>query len=156
VTEDQPTYRVSALQHGTVIDHLEPGTALTAFQVLGVPRDALVTIGMNLHSAKSGSKDIIKIDGIELTRDQVAKIALLSPNATISIIRDYAVVDKVEVALPQVIEDIVRCPNPSCVTNADAIRTRFDLAGIDPIRLRCHWCERLVRVDELVFGPPAL
>lgn len=154
MTGDRPTYRVSAIRHGTVIDHLEPRTALTAFQVLAIPPDALVTIGMNLQSEKIGTKDIIKIDGLELTREQVAKIALLGPHATISIIRDYAVVEKVEVKLPSTIEDIVRCPNPSCVTNADAIRTRFDVVAPDPIRLRCHWCERLVRADEVVFGSP--
>ncbi len=151
--QNQPTYRVSALRNGTVIDHLEPGTALAAFHVLGVPSNAIVAIGMNLNSGKIGTKDIIKIDSHELSPNEVSMIALLGPNVTISIIRNYEVVDKVEVSLPEVIEGVARCPNPSCVTNSDAIATRFDVRTTDPIRLRCHYCERLLRGDELELGP---
>ena len=116
---DHTEYKVTALKEGTVIDHLPAGSALKALEVLGDMGGRVVTVGMYLESKKREQKDIIKIEKRELTEREVAKIALLGPHTTISIIRNYRVVDKLPVKIPDEIHGVVRCPNPSCITNHD-------------------------------------
>ena len=142
-------YKVTALEQGTVIDHLPPGTALKTLEVLGYQDGGLVLVGMYLESRKWGKKDIVKIENKELTATEVAKIALLGPHTTISIIRDYRVVEKLPVVLTDTIHDVVRCPNPTCITNHNTVRTRFLVVRPEPLRVRCHYCERVVEENEL-------
>jgi aspartate carbamoyltransferase regulatory subunit len=142
-------YRVTALKQGTVVDHLPPGMALKAIEVLGIDESHVVTVGINLESKKWGRKDIVKIEGKELNEQEVAKIALLGSHTTISIIRDWRVVEKLPVLLPTEIRGVVLCPNPSCITNSDPVRTRFHVEKEEPLRVRCMYCERVVGKDEL-------
>ena len=146
---DHTEYKVTALKEGTVIDHLPAGSALKALEVLGDMGGRVVTVGMYLESKKREQKDIIKIEKRELTEREVAKIALLGPHTTISIIRDYRVVDKLPVKIPDEIHGVVRCPNPSCITNHDPVPTLFRVEKKLPLRVRCHYCERVVVKDEL-------
>lgn len=143
--------RVSALRHGTVIDHLNPGTALKAHRALAVPATALMAIGINLESTKLGHKDIIKIEDVELGQQELNKLALISPNATLSVIREYEVVQKFSIEMPDEFVGIVQCANPACVTRHEDVATRFRVELRDPTRLRCHYCERVFRPDELEF-----
>ncbi len=152
VNRDDTLVKVRKLRMGTVIDHLTSGTAVDAFRVLGLSHEkGVVLIGMNLGSHKAGEKDIIKIENRELTRDELNRIALMSPQANISIIREYRVVDKFRVELPEEIEGIVRCRNPNCITNVEGVRSRFLLCGKTPPLLRCIYCERRVKQGEFDF-----
>jgi aspartate carbamoyltransferase regulatory subunit len=103
----------------------------------------------HLDSRKWEKKNIVKIEKKELTEQEVAKIALLGPHTTISIIRDYQVVEKLPVRIPDRIESVVRCPNPSCITNHNPVATLFNVEKKLPLRVRCHYCERVVVKDEL-------
>jgi aspartate carbamoyltransferase regulatory subunit len=141
--------KVSALREGTVIDHLVSGTALKVLTVLGMRFECAVTIGLNLDSRKAGRKDIIKIERRELTPAEVARIALISPRATFSIIRDFKVVRKFTPELPALVEGLVRCPNPSCISNASWVTTKFHVVRPDPLRVRCHYCERSLKKEEI-------
>ncbi len=141
--------KVTALREGTVIDHLVAGTALKVLTVLGIKFEGAVTIGLNLDSRKAGRKDIIKIEKREVTPEEVSRIALISPRASFSIIRDYQVVDKFTPTLPEQIENMIRCPNPSCVSTAPWMSTKFTVLRTDPIRVRCHYCERSLRKEEI-------
>ncbi len=143
--------QVSSVRSGTVIDHLGPHTALKALKMLGLAADATVLIGVNLDSRKLGKKDLIKIEGRELTPDEMNKVALLSPQATFSIIRDFAVVSKFQPELPPVIEGLIRCMNPACVTQDPRVTSRFVVARREPLKLRCYFCERSLREDEVEF-----
>ncbi|MFO0980514.1 MAG: aspartate carbamoyltransferase regulatory subunit [Planctomycetota bacterium] len=148
-TTPEKSIKVSALKQGTVIDHLRRGSALRVIRLLGISSDGAVTIGLNLESHKYGTKELIKIENRELTQEEVSKIALLSPEATFSIIRSFEVVHKFRPELPDVVEGLVRCSNPSCITNADRIRTRFRVLRSQPLRLRCHYCERAFNEEEV-------
>jgi aspartate carbamoyltransferase regulatory subunit len=143
--------QVSALRSGTVIDHLGPRTALKALRLLGVGDDATVLLGINLDSRKLGRKDLIKIEGRELTQDEIDKIALLSPQATFSIIRNYEVVKKFRPELPAVVEGLIRCVNPACITRDPRVKGRFLTVRKDPLKLRCYFCERSLHEDEIEF-----
>lgn len=152
--EGTPTrsIKVSALKQGTVIDHLRQGTALRVIQVLGLHFEGTVTIGLNLESGRLGAKDLIKIEKKELTNEEANKIALLSPDATFSIIRDFQVVDKKFPRLPDMVEGILKCTNPACVTNTfDDVETKFLVLKKKPVKLRCYFCERCFRRQEIEF-----
>ena len=141
--------RVLKIKNGTVIDHIEGGQALNVLKIIGMPKTT-VTIAMYVPSKKMGTKDIVKVEGKELREEEVNKISLISPNATINIIRDYEVVEKRKVKIPQVIEGVLKCANPNCITNFEAVPTKFLTESKSPIKLRCYYCERIMDQSDIV------
>jgi aspartate carbamoyltransferase regulatory subunit len=94
----------------------------------------------------SGRKDIVKIEDRELIPEEVDKIALIAPQATINIIRDYEVAKKSLVVLPQIISRIVRCPNLNCISNSnEPVYSKFKV--MDSLALRCSYCEGIIEKD---------
>jgi aspartate carbamoyltransferase regulatory subunit len=110
-----------------------------------------VTVGLNLPSKKLRRKDILKMENRVLTAAEMARIALLGPRATVCVIEDYVLVRKIPLELPTAIDNVVECPNPSCITRHDAVVPRVRVEAADPVRLRCHYCERRIRSDEVEF-----
>lgn len=145
------TQQVSKLKQGTVLDHLRAGTALQALRVLDLAPDQRVTIGINLTSKRLGRKDIIKIDSYELNDDQAAKVALISPDATRSIIRDYKVAEKHDLHLPVAFRGLIRCPNPNCIVHDERVAGSFVVVQHDPVTVRCEYCERSITADQFEF-----
>lgn len=145
------TIRVSKLRSGTVLDHLRAGTALRTMRVLSIPPDRTVTVGINLRSDRHQRKDIIKIEDYELTEDQAAKVALLSPDATLSIIRDFEIVEKHDLHPPIAFRGLVECPNPACIVHAERVPGSFVVEGRDPVTVRCEYCERSITADLFDF-----
>jgi len=136
--------RVKRITNGTVIDHITAGQALNVLRILGIMDrpEEVVSVVMNVSDRK---KDIVKIEGRELKPGEVDKIALISPDATINIIRDYKVVEKHRVILPSRIEGVVRCINPNCITNTDEpVKPRFVIRRGDRVELHCMYCGRMI------------
>ncbi len=139
--------KVERIREGTVIDHISSGQALNVLRILGITKEyplTAVTVAMNVPSPKSGRKDIVKIEGRELKGDEVGKISLISPKATINIIRNRGVVEKRKVSLPDIIEGVINCANPNCITWFEDTHSKFRVERRDPIRLRCLFCERVM------------
>ena len=135
--------RVSKINNGTVIDHISGGYALDVVKILGITgkEKRVMTIAINVFSRRFGVKDIVKIEGRALSAQEVNKIALVAPHASINIIKNYCVVEKLEVKLPNVIEGIVRCVNPCCVSNSDEpVSSKFYVKSAEPLVLKCHYC----------------
>ena len=135
--------RVSKINNGTVIDHISGGYALDVVKILGITgkEKRVMTIAINVFSRRFGVKDIVKIEGRALSAQEVNKIALVAPHASINIIKNYCVVEKLEVKLPNVIEGIVRCVNPCCVSNSDEpVLSKFYVKSAEPLVLKCHYC----------------
>jgi len=143
--------KVKPIKNGTVIDHIKANKALSVLKILGLPsKEAAVTIAMNVQSSEMGSKDIVKVEGRELAPEEVDKIALIAPKATINIIRDYDIVEKGKVNLHDEIHGILKCQNPNCITNTEEpVKTRFYVIGKGPVILRCYYCERIMDEDEI-------
>lgn len=147
---DKKELAVAALRHGTVIDHIPSSALFKAVELLGIPAmDKHVTIGYNLHSHRLGSKGIIKIADTELDADTLSRIAMIAPTAVINTIRDYEVVEKRQVALPDTMIDLVMCDNPKCVSRNEPIPSRFELAGTDPVTVKCHYCSHQQQGDKI-------
>ncbi|MCL4429538.1 MAG: aspartate carbamoyltransferase regulatory subunit [Chloroflexi bacterium] len=135
--------RVSKIKDGTVIDHIRGGYALDVVKILGITgkEKRVMTIAINVPSKRFGLKDIVKIEGKALSSQEVNRIALVAPHASINIIHDYTVVEKLEVKLPKAIEGIVKCANPCCITNADEpVVSKFYIKNEEPLLLKCHYC----------------
>lgn len=143
--------KVSKLRNGAVIDHLAPGMAMKAIEFLGVRGDDSLAIGMFFESKKMGRKDILKFENRQLSREEINKIAVMSPEATVCIIKDYNVVEKFKASLPHEIEGIIRCSNPKCITNNEKVATRFVVQEKEPLLVRCQYCERAMHGNEIEF-----
>lgn len=151
---DLRPYRVYAIEYGTVIDHIPHGKALKALEVLGLTTkttEHIMTVGMNLESKKHGHKDVVKIEGKELTDKEVNKLAMLAPTATINIIRNHSVFKKMTVEVPKEIVGILRCSNPNCITNHLTTPTKFVSIKKHPLTIKCWYCERAMVGDEIQF-----
>jgi aspartate carbamoyltransferase regulatory subunit len=137
--------RVKPIKNGTVIDHIAGGQALNVLKILGISgtTDATVSVVMNVESSKLGKKDIVKVEDRELKEEEVNRIALIAPDATINIIRDFLVIEKHLVDLPDLIIGVVRCQNPSCISNTEEpIKSRVLVKTKNPVVLRCVYCEQ--------------
>ncbi|UZE91907.1 MAG: aspartate carbamoyltransferase regulatory subunit [Methanosarcinales archaeon] len=140
--------RVRPIKNGTVIDHIAAGQALNVLKILGIigQTDAVISAVTNVPSQAMGTKDIVKVEGRELAPHEVDKIALIAPSATINIVREYKVKEKHKVALPSVIEGLVRCANPNCISNTnEPVASRFIISKHGKsVCLRCVYCERII------------
>ncbi|AFK19227.1 aspartate carbamoyltransferase regulatory subunit [Haloferax mediterranei ATCC 33500] len=146
---DDHQLRVSKIQNGTVIDHVAAGQALNVLAILGIDGTSgeAVSVGMNVPSDRLGRKDIVKVEGRELSQSEVDVISLIAPAASINIVRDYDVIEKNRVVRPDVVTGIISCPNRNCITNADEpITSRFTVLSDG---VRCDYCESIVREDEV-------
>ena len=143
--------KVAALRNGTVIDHIPADKLFKVVSILHLDTCLnQITLANNLDSAKIGSKGLIKISERAFAEDETNKIALIAPNAKINIIRDYIVVEKRPLILPDEIREIVQCTNPVCITNNQPVTTRFHvLKHDDEVMLKCHYCEREVKRDKV-------
>ncbi|MGD0057254.1 MAG: aspartate carbamoyltransferase regulatory subunit [Methanomassiliicoccales archaeon] len=141
-------FRVTPIRNGTVIDHIECGMALKVLRIIGVNGEnvrSTVSVLMHVPSKKAGWKDVVKVEDRELDPKEVDKIALISPRATINIIRDFNVAEKYRVKLPEVVRGIVRCGNPNCITNlAEPVESEFTVESQNPSVLRCIYCDRIL------------
>jgi aspartate carbamoyltransferase regulatory subunit len=135
--------RVTKIKEGTVIDHIRGGYALDVVRILGLTgKDKRVmTIAINVPSKRFGIKDIIKIEGMALSNQEVNRIALVAPHASINIVHDYNVGEKQEVKLPPMIQGIIKCTNPCCVSNSDEpVCSKFFVKNEDFLQLKCYYC----------------
>ncbi len=137
------------LTEGTVIDHLPVGTAAEAMDLLDLPREGPITVGINVPSPRHGRKDIVRVEGLFLAKEELDRLALLGPNITVSIVREGEVVEKTVLDVPERLIGILPCRNPTCVTNEEEIHTVFLRQPGFPYQLKCAYCERITGVDEL-------
>lgn len=142
--------QVSAIENGTVIDHIPANKLFDVINVLGIAEmENAMTFGTNLRSSKLGKKAIVKIWNKFLEDDEVNKLALVAPSAKINIIRDYEVSEKKKVNVPEKVEGIVKCMNPKCITNHEYVKTKFTVVNDAPIVLKCHYCEKLTDQEHM-------
>lgn len=139
-------FKVTPIRNGTVIDHIDVGMALKVLRIIGVKEDVSSTVSVLMHvpSKKNSWKDIVKIEDRELDPKELDKIALISPDATINIIRDYNVAEKFVVEVPERVKGLMRCSNPGCITNKnEPVEPEFVVETKKPPSLRCTYCDRL-------------
>lgn len=135
---------ISKIREGTVIDHIPAGKALEVLKILGIRSGSReqVSMAMNVESKKMGKKDIVKVEGKFIGDNELNRISLIAPNATINIIKDYEVRRKFKVEIPKFVEGIIRCPNRNCISNdeREPVIPKFEIEKGNQITARCIYC----------------
>ncbi|MEB3780383.1 MAG: aspartate carbamoyltransferase regulatory subunit [Desulfurococcales archaeon] len=153
IKEGEDRLLVNKIKDGTVIDHIPAGKALTVLRILGAdkPRGNRVAVVMNAESRKMGRKDIVKLEGIYPHREDLDKIALIAPEATINIIKDYTVKEKRRASIPKEINGILKCINPTCITRQERehVKPRFKTISVEPLLIQCIYCSSLIRLRDI-------
>lgn len=147
----QKQYSVEAIQHGTVIDHIPAGRGLAILRQFKLLHyGSAVTVGFNLPSKSHGSKDIIKISGVHLDEKAANRLALFAPEATVNVIEDFQVVQKMQLELPDTISGVLRCPNANCASRGEPVTSRFYVRRHQgQTKLKCHYCEKTFSRDAV-------
>ncbi|HPW65724.1 MAG TPA: aspartate carbamoyltransferase regulatory subunit [Salinivirgaceae bacterium] len=145
------TLSVSAIKEGTVIDHIPANQLFDVISILKLDKiNTQMTFGTNMLSKKLGRKAIIKIEGKFFEVDEINRIALVAPQAKLNIIHDYAVTEKWVVEVPEEIIGIAKCVNPKCITNNEAVVTKFTVIDKEKVALKCRYCEKVTDRQHLV------
>ncbi len=144
---------VSAIENGTVIDHIQIGNTFRVIRILGLEKSKnQIFIGTNLDSSKYGKKGIVKVNNTFFLKDEINKIALIAPDATLIEIKNYQVVHKYKVEIPDEVERFVKCFNPNCITNKQAVTTKFVVIDKEhDLKLHCHYCEKNTARQNMDF-----
>ncbi|MFH1807485.1 MAG: aspartate carbamoyltransferase regulatory subunit [Pseudomonadota bacterium] len=144
---------IPKIENGTVIDHIPAGLGVAILEILQAHDDLneiTTAVGLNLSSSKMGRKDMIKLWQAELSEHLVQHLSLIAPGATIKRVRDFQVDKRYVVSLPALLDNLVRCLNPNCMTNVEkAVRTRFCRVDEERRLYRCAYCERVFRLQHL-------
>lgn len=142
---------VAAIQNGTVIDHIPNNRLFEIVRLLRLEElhTSQFMIGCNLKSKKMGNKSIIKVSEKYFTDIELNQLALVAPNVSLCIIKDYEVVEKRDVTLPENIHGIAKCANPKCITNAEPMPTLFHLTDKEAGILQCHYCEKKQSIEKI-------
>ncbi|MBQ8968805.1 MAG: aspartate carbamoyltransferase regulatory subunit [Bacteroidaceae bacterium] len=139
---------VAAIENGTVIDHIPAEKLFAVVNLLHLDRmKTAVTIGYNLPSEGMGTKSIIKMADKFFTDEELNQLAVICPNLTLCIIRDYEIVEKRTVCLPDELYSIVRCTNPKCITNNEPMHTHFHVDAQQ--HLKCHYCNTVIPLEDV-------
>ncbi len=145
---------VRKIKRGTVIDHIPAGRSLDVLRILGITgkENIRVAVVMNVESKRLGKKDIVKIEDRILSWDEVNLISLIAPTATINIIEDYMVKEKRRVEIPMYIKGLIKCRNPTCISNLprEPIQTVFTLISKKPLKLRCEYCGTYHKEEDIL------
>jgi aspartate carbamoyltransferase regulatory subunit len=144
--------QVSAIENGTVIDHIPSKNVFQVIKILGLDVcEEQILFGTNLESKKYGKKGIVKVSNRYFQSEEINKIGLAAPTATLIVIKNYQVVDKKKVEIPSQIEKVIKCVNPNCITNHENMITRFNVVDKENIKLQCHYCEKTTDKTNLEF-----
>lgn len=141
---------VSAIENGTVIDHIPAEKTFQVVNLLNLQNESHpVTIGFNLPSKKVGKKGIIKISNKFFTNEEVNRLSVVAPKIVLNIIKNYEVVEKKTVETPDELRGIVKCNNPKCITNNEPMNTVFNVVDKTHGILKCRYCDKEQYIDKV-------
>lgn len=143
--------QVAAIENGTVIDHIPPCHLFKVASLLELDKmdGNTITIANNLLSNKCGSKGMIKIADKFFDDKEISRIALVAQNVNLNIIKNYEVVEKKTISLPDEVVGLVKCNNPKCITNNEPMQTWFHVTDKEKGLLKCHYCEKEQQKDNI-------
>ncbi len=139
------------IERGIVLDHVPANKSFLVLKILGIDEHfpGSITLLTNVPSTKFGLKDLIKIEGKEIGKGELEKLAILSPYITVNVVRDYKTVEKFRVSLPDVITDMSKCPNENCESNKTK-SFKFFVEEREPVKLRCAYCNQVFKEKQLL------
>jgi aspartate carbamoyltransferase regulatory subunit len=152
MNKEQRHLNVTAIENGTVIDHIPANNVFKVLHILNLENNKnQVLFGDNLDSQKYGKKGIVKVSNTFFDKGEINKIALVAPTATFIEIKNFEVVTKKQVEVPDQIKRIVKCFNPNCITNVENVTSWFTVVDKKEMKLLCHYCEKITSRNSIVF-----
>ena len=142
---------IRPIGEGTALDHLPAGTALKILDIIK-PGNSKITVAVNVESKKMGRKDLLFMEDRFLDDAEIDKISLLAKGATLNIIKGEKIVKKEIIDYPHHgrMNGIIKCINPNCISNREAIKSKFDLISESPLKAKCFYCETIMDRNEIV------
>ena len=147
------TLSVKAIKNGTVIDHIPAGEGLNILHYFALNElPNYVTVGFNLLSQTHQRKDLIKIEKIFFSEQEMQQIALFAPQATINIIKNFQVVEKIIPRYPDKVLGIFTCPNHNCASHREPVKSQFNVhhQSVGKPKLKCYYCEKIFPFDGFI------
>ena len=145
MTNPKSSLAVAALKDGTVIDHIPTDALFKVVKLLDLENSKKQITIVNNLSGSTGLKGIIKIAEVFFPQEVLNRIAIIAPKAVVNIIKDYEVVEKLKVELPDTVVGLVKCDNPKCICNNEPMSTRFHVLDRENGVLRCHYCNHAIK-----------
>jgi aspartate carbamoyltransferase regulatory subunit len=143
MSENKQALQVAAIKNGTVIDHIPADKLFTVVNLLKLQKTTQsITIGNNFASQRLGKKGFIKVADRFFSDEEISRLSVVAPNVILNIIKDYEIVEKKQVVMPDELRGIVKCPNPKCITNNEPMTTIFHVTDKENGILKCHYCEK--------------
>ncbi len=132
---------IGTIVDGIVIDHIPAGQGMDLYRYLNLDQlECEVALIKNAASKKHGRKDIIKIN--ELIDINFELLGFVDPAITVNIIKDGKRVEKKHPDLPQLVEGVIVCKNPRCITSVEQeLPQKFFLADREKRIYRCIYCD---------------
>lgn len=132
---------VDSIMNGIVIDHIAAGCGMKLYMLLGLDSlDVSVALMRNVTSRKMGKKDIIKIDAdIPVNFDVIGYV---DPGATVNIIKNGELAEKLTIGMPERLTNVIKCKNPRCITTTEQeLDQVFRLSDRERQEYRCIYCD---------------
>ncbi len=138
------------IDEGTLIDHVSAGKALKILKVLKAKEGAVI-LALNVPNEEIKVKDVVELRKRYLKEEEKIKVALLSPTATISTVKNHVAGPGEKIEIPNHLVDILKCPNPKCITNMERepVKTSFTVINRKPLKIKCDYCDKIVKEEEI-------
>lgn len=139
---------INSINKGIVIDHIKAGHGHMLYEMLDLDKaDYSVALIMNANSNAMGKKDIIKIENV-IDLD-LRVLGFIDETITVNIIEDQKIVKKINVELPEVVEDVIHCKNPRCISTSERnIVHKFELIDREEKLYKCVYCDQIYDKEE--------
>lgn len=139
---------ITSLKNGIVIDHVKAGNGIKIFELLGLAElDEQVALILNAESTNMGRKDIIKVENHQDLNLDI--VSIIDPKATVNIIENEKVVEKKDLELPEVVENVLTCQNPKCISTSErSVVSKFILIDSEEKKYKCAYCDHIYDVEE--------
>jgi aspartate carbamoyltransferase regulatory subunit len=139
---------IEEIKNGIVIDHIKAGLGIRIYNWLSLDKAPYtVAFVANATSDKCGRKDIIKIDNtISINLDV---LGLIDPNITVNIIENERITRKINLQLPEKVENVLVCKNPRCISSTEKyIPHIFHLENTELRTYRCEYCDEIISAGD--------
>jgi len=144
---------IPKIENGFVLDHIPAGSGVKILNLIRGQHelnDAVLSVGLHYTSRRLGRKDLIKIQCRELPQRFLQHLSLVVPGVTIKRVEKFAIAQKIVLEPPELVDNLLSCPNPGCITNHErGVTTCFHLVRREPMKFRCNHCERWFAMAEL-------
>ena len=109
-------------------------------------------INIGIPSKGRLRKDVLKIEDRELNQEELDRLALIAPKASVAIIRNYSVAEKRTIELGSELINIVKCSFSNCITQNDRepLPHKLKIISSEPMEIRCSYCGKNQDIDEIV------